>query len=112
MKKADWKDQLNALLPTDYAHENQQQKNLIQAKETHFFRIELDKKGRNGKQATLISGFIGSDDDLKKLAREIKTICGVGGSTRDGEILIQGDFREKIHQILTAKGHKVKRINF
>jgi translation initiation factor 1 len=115
MSKIDWKDNLGALFAEDLANLKPEETAISTEKAPiakQHFRIELDKKGRNGKQATLITGFEGSDDDLKELARSIKTTCGVGGSTRDGEILIQGDFRKKIADLLTEQGHKVKRINF
>lgn len=70
----------------------------------------LDKKNRAGKIATLIKGYEGSEEDLKSLAKELKTLCGVGGSVKDGEILIQGNFRDKIMDYLVKKGYKVKRV--
>lgn len=70
----------------------------------------LDKKNRGGKVATVIKGFEGTEDDLKALAKQLKTLCGVGGSAKDGEIIIQGNFRDKIMDYLAKEGYKVKRV--
>lgn len=111
--KNDWRDKLNGLkseLP-----QVEESPVLVEVKpqkkrQTDPLRVELDK--RNGKPATLITEFQGKDDELKELAKMLKVKCGAGGSSRAGEILVQGDFRVKIVEILLEMGFKVKKINF
>jgi translation initiation factor 1 len=71
--------------------------------------VWLESKGRNGKTVTLIKGFEGKEEDLEELAGKIKRHCGTGGSVKEGEIIIQGDFRNKVLAFLTDKGFKCKR---
>lgn len=72
-------------------------------------RVWLDRKGRGGKQATLVRGFVGADVDLQALARELKGKCGVGGTAKDGEIIIQGDMRDRVTDLLIKAGYKAKK---
>ncbi len=71
--------------------------------------VMLDRKQRKGKEVTLIKGFAGTEVDLKELARKLKTKLGTGGTAKDGEIIIQGDFRDKVMEILVSEKYKVKR---
>ena len=72
-------------------------------------RVHRETKHRGGKTAIVIKNFIGNDDDLQKLAKELKTKCGVGGTAKDGEIIIQGDVRDKVCDILTKLNYRHKR---
>ena len=111
METDDWKDKLGTLLPEDFKPEPAPEATETKIRyENQLLRIELDK--RKGKPATLVTEFQGTDDELKELAKVLKIKCAAGGSQRDGEILIQGDFRIKVAEILQNMGYKVKKINF
>ncbi len=75
-----------------------------------FLEAHFSNKGRGGKTVTVITGFEGSEDDLKSLAKLLKTKCGVGGSIKDNEIIIQGNYRDKIMEILKKEGYNIKRV--
>jgi translation initiation factor 1 len=70
-------------------------------------KIRLDTKHRAGKAVTLVTGFIGTEDDLQDLGKKLKSFCGTGGSAKDGEIIVQGDQREKVLQWLVKNGYKL-----
>ena len=74
--------------------------------------VGIDRRNRGGKQVTLVSGFVGKEEDLVALGKILKTRCGVGGTAKDGEIIVQGDFRDRVVEILHSLGYtKTKRSN-
>ena len=108
----DWKERLGVVYSTNpdfNFQKEEQQETQTPAPKQQDLRVSLDKKNRKGKAVTLVTGFVGTDEDLKALGKLLKSKCGVGGSAKDGEVMIQGDFRDKVMQILQAEGYKVKR---
>lgn len=113
MKNNDWKDRLNVVYSTnpDFQFEQGEDEEVETVdKAKQLLRISLDKRNRKGKAVTLITGFIGSDDDITDLGKLLKVKCGVGGSVKDGEIMVQGDLRTKILEILQKEGYAKSRI--
>lgn len=110
---SDWKDRLNVVYSTnpDFKYETEgNEEPETQEKEKQALRISLDKRNRKGKAVTLITGFIGTTEDLEALAKMLKVKCGVGGSAKDGEIIVQGDFRNKILELLQKEGYVKARV--
>ena len=108
MKNNDWKDRLNVVYSTnpDYQYENiGEEEAETLPKNQQKLRVSMEKKGRGGKTVTLIRGFVGTEDDLKELGKLLKTKCGVGGSAKEEEIIIQGDFKQRIIDLLKAEGY-------
>lgn len=114
MAENDWKQRLGVVFSTnpDFQYQTEDQESvetLPPARQN--LRVAIDRRARAGKQVTLVSGFVGTEEDLTELGRLLKTRCGVGGSAKDGEILVQGDHRDRIVKILTDLGYKAKRGN-
>lgn len=106
------KDRTGIVYSTDpefrYKHDAEEEKITLPPQQQDL-RVMLDARNRKGKQVTLITGFVGSDTDLQALARELKMLCGTGGSAKEGEIIVQGNFREKVLAYLLDKKYKAKR---
>ena len=92
----------------NYNYEQEQEQETLPPLQQLLY-ISLDRKQRGGKEVTLVEGFVGTPDDLADLGKKLKTSCGVGGSAKDGEILVQGDQRDKVVPLLEKWGYKVKR---
>ena len=109
MKNNDWKDRLNVVFSTNpnfqYETEEEEEQELL-PKNQQKLRVKLDRKNRGGKTVTLVTGFVGPEEDLKALGKLLKGKLGVGGSAKDGEIIIQGEFKERVIDILQKEGYK------
>ena len=110
----DWKKRLGVVYSTNpdfkYQTEETQEETTLPPSRQRLI-VRIDRRGRAGKQVTLIEGFKGSGDDLAVLAKTLKVKCGVGGTAKDGEITIQGDLRDKVTALLTSMGYGAKRGN-
>ncbi len=114
MAENDWKKRLGVVFSTNpdftYEEETVQEEETLEPSRQNLI-VKIDRKGRAGKQVTLVTGFIGTSEDLAELGRTLKVKCGVGGSAKDGEITIQGDFRDRVTVLLKEMGYKAKRGN-
>lgn len=113
MKSNDWKERLGVMYSTNpdfqYDKEEEEVEDTL-PKEKQQLRISLDKRNRGGKAVTLVTGFRGTTADLEALGKFLKVKCGVGGSVKDGEIIVQGDVRPKVLEILQKEGYAKSRI--
>ena len=94
----------------DFDYDMDQERARSLSPEEQTLEVHVDKKQRGGKVATLVKGFSGTETDLKDLGKALKSACGVGGSVKNGEIIIQGEKRDKVMEVLKKKGFKVKRV--
>ena len=108
MKNNDWKERLNVVYSTNpdynYEMEDDEEQTTLPAAQQRL-RVQLERKNRGGKVVTLITGFVGTDSDMKELGKLLKSKCGVGGSAKDGEIIVQGDFKQKVLELLKKEGY-------
>jgi len=107
-KQESWKDRLSVVYSTnpDFKYETEESGTEdTPNKNQQRLRVEIDRKQRGGKTVTLITGFSGNEDDLKALGKWLKSKCGVGGSAKDGEILIQGDHKQRVVDLLIKDGY-------
>ncbi len=109
----DWKERLGVVYSTnpDFSYQTTEEQDVATLpNEKQRLRVALDKRNRGGKKVTLVADFKGSEADLVELGKVLKAKCGVGGSAKNGEIIIQGDFRDRVVELLHAMGYGARKI--
>jgi translation initiation factor 1 len=112
-KKNEWKNRDGVVYSTkpdfEFNYPSADERSTLPPQQQNL-KVQLDTSGRAGKQVTLVSGFVGQAPDLELLTKLLKSKCGVGGSAKDGVILVQGDVRTKIFDLLVKQGYRVKKV--
>ncbi|MFV0505356.1 MAG: translation initiation factor [Bacteroidales bacterium] len=112
MRKQKGKNRVGVVYSTgenyDYEYEQNEEDETLSPPQQNL-KVWIDRKGRGGKEVTLVKDFVGTEEDLKELGKKLKTSCGTGGSVKDGEIIIQGNQRDKVVELLVKFGYKVKK---
>lgn len=115
MADNDWKKRLGVVYSTnpDFEYHEEAAEGEVETPVPSAQRliVSIDRRNRGGKQVTLVTGFTGRDEDLAELGRKLRVKCGTGGSAKNGEITIQGDFRDKVTAMLKEMGYNAKRGN-
>lgn len=106
------KNRVNVVYSTnpdfDFDHEEELEEETLDPGDQLLY-VSIDRKQRGGKEVTLVEGFVGLESDLKELGKYLKSKCGVGGAAKDGDIIVQGKFKDKVAQLLEEKGYRVKK---
>ena len=109
---SDWKERLGMVYSTNPDYEYQvasEPETETLPPEKQNLKVWLDRKHRGGKVVTIVKGFVGREEDITELGRMLKSRCGVGGSVKDGEIIVQGEHRDRIVELLVTAGYKCKK---
>lgn len=108
MKNNDWKDRLGMVYSTNpnfqFETGDEEEAETL-PKNQQRLRVRMEKNGRGGKTVTIVAGFVGTESDLKELGKWLKGRLGVGGSAKDGEVIVQGDFKQRVIDLLKADGY-------